>query len=76
MQKNVLFICRHNSGRSQMVEAMLNRLGKGWFRAESAGLEPKSVDSMVVTWMKSVMACPGNDPRMCSFFINVVGSLS
>ncbi|MFA6010753.1 MAG: arsenate reductase ArsC [Desulfobacteraceae bacterium] len=54
MQKNVLFICRHNSGRSQMAEAMLNRLGKGWLKAESAGLEPKSIDGLVVTVMDEI----------------------
>ena len=54
MQKNVLFICRHNSGRSQMAEAMLNRLGKGWLKAESAGLAPKSVDGLVVSVMDEI----------------------
>jgi len=54
MQKNVLFICRHNSGRSQMAEAILNRLGKGWFKAESAGLEPKPVDSLVIGVMDEI----------------------
>jgi len=54
MQKKVLFICRHNSGRSQMAEAMLNRLGKGWYKAESAGLEPKSVNALVVTVMEEI----------------------
>lgn len=54
MQKNVLFICRYNSGRSQMAEAMLNRLGKGWFKAESAGLDPKSIDGLVVSVMDEI----------------------
>jgi arsenate reductase len=38
--KRVLFVCVHNSARSQMAEAFLNQLGKGKFFAESAGLEP------------------------------------
>lgn len=54
MQKNVLFICRHNSGRSQMAESILNRLGKGWVKAESAGLEPKPVDSLVIDVMDEI----------------------
>lgn len=38
--KKVLFVCIHNSARSQMAEAFLNRLSEGRFEAESAGLEP------------------------------------
>lgn len=47
----VLFICTHNSGRSQMAEAYLNLLGGGDFEAESAGLEPRAVNSYVVMAM-------------------------
>ncbi|HOW44498.1 MAG TPA: arsenate reductase ArsC [Candidatus Aminicenantes bacterium] len=44
----VLFICVHNSARSQMAEAFLNRHGGGHFAAESAGLEPGALNPLAV----------------------------
>jgi arsenate reductase len=48
----VLFVCIHNSARSQMAEAWLNHLCGERFYAQSAGLEPGSLNPLVVQVMK------------------------
>lgn len=50
MQK-VLFVCTHNSARSQMAETFLNDLGKDKFVAESAGLEKGVLNPIAVKAM-------------------------
>ena len=49
--EKVLFVCIHNSARSQMAEAFLNHLGEDRYIAESAGLEPGELNPVVVSSM-------------------------
>jgi arsenate reductase len=50
--ERVLFVCVHNSARSQMAEAWMNHLCGGRFRASSAGIEPGQLNPLVVAVMK------------------------
>jgi len=53
--KTVLFVCVHNSGRSQMAEAFFNWLARGKAKAISAGTDPAdAVDPTVVEAMREV----------------------
>jgi arsenate reductase (thioredoxin) len=51
-KKRVLFVCVHNSARSQIAEAFLNTLAGDRFEAMSAGLEPGVLNPLVVEVMK------------------------
>jgi arsenate reductase (thioredoxin) len=48
----VLFVCVHNSARSQMAEAFLTQYGAGRFQAESAGFEPTRLNPLAIEAMK------------------------
>ena len=54
MKQKVLFICIHNSARSQMAEAWLNYTCGDYFEAQSAGLEPGKLNPLVVRAMSEV----------------------
>ena len=52
MKRRVLFICIHNSARSQMAEAFLKQMASDRFDVESAGLEPGNLNPLAVAAMK------------------------
>jgi arsenate reductase len=54
MKKNILFVCIHNSARSQMAEAFLNDLCGEQILAQSAGIEPGKLNPIVVAAMQEV----------------------
>ncbi|MDD5160790.1 MAG: arsenate reductase ArsC [Sulfuricurvum sp.] len=47
----VLFVCVHNSARSQMAEAFFNQYAQGSDSSESAGIEPGKLNPYVVRAM-------------------------
>ena len=46
--QKVLFICVHNSARSQIAAALLNKTCGEFFEAQSAGLEPGTINPLAV----------------------------
>lgn len=51
-KKKVLFLCTHNSARSQMAEAFLRKLYGNRYEALSAGTEPTRVHPYTVEVMR------------------------
>ncbi|MEP6821254.1 MAG: arsenate reductase ArsC [Chthoniobacterales bacterium] len=54
MRKKMLFICVHNSARSQMAAAFVNEKCGEFLEAQSAGLEPGVLNPMVVEALQEV----------------------
>lgn len=63
--KTILFVCVHNSGRSQMAEALFNTLAQGKARAISAGTLPaRTINPVVVEAMNQIgIDISGKKPR-------------
>jgi len=53
-KKKILFICIHNAARSQMAEAILNKLYRDRYTAFSAGTDPTQIDPFVVLVMSEI----------------------
>lgn len=53
-KKKVLFICTHNSARSQMAEGLLNALGADRYEAFSAGTETSEVRPQAIEVMREI----------------------
>ena len=70
MKQKVLFICVHNSARSQMAEALLKQLCGDQFEAQSAGLEPGKLNPIVVEAMREIgIDISGNKTKAVGDFI-------
>lgn len=64
---NVLFLCTGNSARSILGEAVMNKLGKGRFKAWSAGSFPKGDVHPMALSVLSGMGFETNDMRSKSW---------
>lgn len=53
-KRKILFICVHNSARSQMAAAFLNDICGNECEAQSAGLEPGTLNPLVVEVMREI----------------------
>jgi arsenate reductase len=70
MKKNVLFVCIHNSARSQMAEAFLKAECGEEFEVCSAGLEPGRLNPVVVEAMREIgIDISGNQTKAVSEMI-------
>jgi arsenate reductase len=74
-RKKVLFICIHNSARSQMAEAFLNDICGEQFEAHSAGLEPGQLNPIVVQAMQEIGIDISGKPTKAVFDIVKSGKI-
>ena len=67
---SVLFVCIHNSARSQMAEAFLKSFASDRFEVYSAGIEPGMLNPVVVEVMKEKgIDISGNKTKTVSGFL-------
>jgi arsenate reductase (thioredoxin) len=75
MKKKVLFICVHNSARSQMAEAFLNDICGDYFEGHSAGLEPGRLNPLAVEAMREVGIDISKNKTQVVFDVFISGEL-
>jgi arsenate reductase len=71
----VLFVCIHNSARSQMSEAWVNHLCGDRFEAHSAGLEPGTLNPLAVRVMQEAGIDISNNKTQSVFDVYKSGDL-
>jgi len=54
VKQGVLFICKHNSARSQMAEGLLRTMYAKHFEVYSAGVEPTRVEDNAIEVMREI----------------------
>ncbi len=54
MKKTILFVCTHNSARSQMAEGLINHFFKDKYKAFSAGTHPSKVNPFAIKVMEEI----------------------
>ncbi len=54
IKQKILFVCIHNSARSQMAEELLRKLGGDRFEVESAGIEPGVLNPVVIEVLREI----------------------
>lgn len=54
MATRILFVCIHNSARSQIAEAFINKDGDGEIIAESAGFEPMGLNPLAIEVLEEI----------------------
>jgi arsenate reductase (thioredoxin) len=71
----VLFLCVHNSARSQMAAAFLKQLGGDRYEVESAGFEPGKLNPIAVAAMRDTGIDISNNTTQSVFDLYRAGRL-
>jgi arsenate reductase len=74
-KQKVLFICAHNSARSQMAAALLNEMCGEFFEAQSAGLEPGTINPLAVEALREFEIDISKNPTQRVFDVWTSGQM-